>query len=60
VSLKIYEALAGIEQRRLSYVEIDDEEAQVLETAEQGLQVLKTERMERINGSAPRDSQETI
>lgn len=60
VSLRIYEALAAIEQRRLSYLEIDDQEAQALETAEQGLRVLKTERVERINGSAPRDSQETI
>jgi hypothetical protein len=44
MSLRIYEALAAIEQRRLSYLEIDEEENRALERAEQGLLALKAER----------------
>jgi hypothetical protein len=36
MSLRIYEALAAIEQRRLSYLEIDGWENQALEDAERG------------------------
>jgi hypothetical protein len=46
MSLKIYEALAAIEQRRLSYLEISDEENLALERAEQGLLALKAERLD--------------
>jgi hypothetical protein len=44
--LKIYEALAAIEQRRLSYLEIDNEEERALEDAERGLLALKSERID--------------
>ena len=43
--LRIYEALAAIEQRRLSFLEIDGEERQALEDAERGLRALKAERL---------------
>jgi hypothetical protein len=46
ISLKIYEALAAIEQRRLSYLDIDEEEGRALEDAERGLLALKAERLD--------------
>ena len=46
MSLRIYEALAAIEQRRLSDLEPDSEENRALEDAEQGLLALKAERIE--------------
>jgi hypothetical protein len=46
MSLSIYEALAAIEQRRLSFLEIDGEERQALEDAERGLRALKAERID--------------
>lgn len=46
ISLRIYEALAAIEQRRLSYLEIDAEEERALEDAERGLLTLKAERLD--------------
>jgi hypothetical protein len=46
LSVRIYEALAAIEQRRLSYLEIDGEEDRALEDAEQGLLALKAERLD--------------
>jgi hypothetical protein len=46
MSLRIYEALAAIEQRRLSYLEIDSEEEHALEDAERGLLALKAERID--------------
>jgi hypothetical protein len=46
MSLRIYEALAAIEQRRLSYLEIDAEEDRALEDAERGLLALKAERID--------------
>jgi hypothetical protein len=46
ISLRIYEALAAIEQRRLSYLEIDAEEERALEDAERGLLALKAERLD--------------
>jgi hypothetical protein len=46
VSLRIYEALAAIEQRRLSYREIDGEEDRALENAEKGLLALTGERLD--------------
>jgi hypothetical protein len=46
MSLRIYEALAAIEQRRLSYLEIDSEEERALEDAERGLLALKAERID--------------
>jgi hypothetical protein len=46
MSLRIYEALAAIEQRRLSYLEIDGEEDRALENAERGLLTLKAERID--------------
>jgi hypothetical protein len=44
MSLRIHEALAAIEQRRLSFLEIDGEERQALEDAERGLRALNAER----------------
>jgi hypothetical protein len=44
--LRIYEALAAIEQRRLAYSEIDIEEDCALTEAEQSLLALKAERIE--------------
>jgi hypothetical protein len=41
IPLKIYEALAAIEQRRISFLEIDGEERQALQDAERGLRALK-------------------
>jgi hypothetical protein len=46
MSLRIYEALAAIEQRRLSFLEIDGVERQALEDAELGLLALKAERID--------------
>jgi hypothetical protein len=46
MSLRIYEALAAIEQRRLSDLEPESEENRALEDAEQGLLALKAERIE--------------
>jgi hypothetical protein len=46
ISLRIYEALAAIEQRRLSYLEIGGEEERALEDAERGLLTLKTARID--------------
>jgi hypothetical protein len=45
MSLRIYEALAAIEQRRLSELESDGEEDRALEDAERGLLALKAERI---------------
>jgi len=44
--LRIYEALAALEQRQLSYLEIDGDEARALKNAEQGLRALKAERVD--------------
>jgi hypothetical protein len=44
MSLRIYEALAAIEQRRLSELEPDSEEDRALEAAQRGLLALKAER----------------
>jgi hypothetical protein len=44
---RIYEALAAIEQRRLSPVEAESEEDHALTAAEAGLQSLITERTEK-------------
>ena len=44
--IRIYEALAAIEQRRLTPVEPDSEEDRELEAAETGLRSLITERTE--------------
>jgi hypothetical protein len=46
MSLRIYEALAAIEQRRLSDLEPDGEEDRALEDAERGLLALKAERID--------------
>jgi hypothetical protein len=46
IPLRIYEALAAIEQRRLSFLEIDAEEERALEDAERGLLALKAERLD--------------
>jgi hypothetical protein len=43
---RIYEALAAIEQRRLSDLEPGNEEDRALENAERGLLALKAERMD--------------
>jgi hypothetical protein len=43
---RIYEALAAIEQRRLSTLEPGSEEERALEEAERGLLTLKAERMD--------------
>jgi hypothetical protein len=47
ISLRIYEALAAIEQRRLSYLDINEEEERALEDAERGLLALKAERIDQ-------------
>jgi len=47
ISLRIYEALVAIEQRRLSYLEISGEEERALEDAERGLLALKAERVDQ-------------
>jgi hypothetical protein len=44
--IRLYEALAAIEQRRLTPVEPDSEEDRELEAAETGLRSLITERTE--------------
>jgi hypothetical protein len=44
--IRIYEALAAIEQRRLTPVEPGSEEERALEAAETGLRSLITERTE--------------
>jgi hypothetical protein len=44
IPLRIYEALAAIEQRRLSDLEPGSEEDRALEEAERGLLALKAER----------------
>ena len=46
MSLRIYEALAAIEQRRISYLEPGSEEDRALEDAERGLLALKAERLD--------------
>ena len=46
MSLRIYEALAAIEQRRLSELEPEGEEDRALEAAERGLLALKAERLD--------------
>ena len=46
IPLRIYEALAAIEQRRLSDLEPGSEEDRALEEAERGLLALKAERMD--------------
>jgi hypothetical protein len=46
IPLRIYEALAAIEQRRLSDLEPDSEEDRALEDAERGLLALKAERID--------------
>ena len=50
LSLRIYEALAAIEQRRLSELETDSEEGRALEAAERGLWALKAERTDPKTG----------
>ena len=44
--LRIYEALAALEQRRLSDLEPGSEEDRALEDAERGLLALKAERID--------------
>ena len=46
MSLRIYEALAAIEQRRISYLEPGSEEDRALEDAERGLLAVKAERID--------------
>jgi hypothetical protein len=46
IPLRIYEALAAIEQRRLSDLEPGSEEDCAMEDAERGLLALKAERMD--------------
>jgi len=46
IPLRIYEALAAIEQRRLSDLEPGSDEERALEEAERGLLALKAERMD--------------
>ena len=46
IPLRIYEALAAIEQRRLSDLEPGSEEDRSLEDAERGLLALKAERID--------------
>jgi len=46
IPLKLYEALAVIEQRRLSDLEPDGDEDRALEDAERGLLALKAERID--------------
>jgi hypothetical protein len=46
LSLRICEALAAIEQRRLSDLEPGSEEDRALEDAERGLLALKAERID--------------
>jgi hypothetical protein len=46
ILLRIYEALAAIEQRRLSHLEPGSEEERALEDAERGLLALKAERID--------------
>ena len=46
MSLRIYEALAAIEQRRLSDLDLGSEEDRALQDAERGLQALKAERID--------------
>ena len=46
IPLRIYEALAAIEQRRLSDLEAGSDEERALEEAERGLLALKAERMD--------------
>jgi len=46
IPLRIYEALAAIEQRRLSDLEPGSEEDCALEDAERGLLALKAERID--------------
>jgi hypothetical protein len=46
MSLRIYEALAAVEQRRLSYLEPGSEEDRALEDAERSLRALKAERLD--------------
>jgi hypothetical protein len=46
IPLRIYEALAAIEQRRLSDLEPGSEEERALDEAERGLLALKAERID--------------
>jgi hypothetical protein len=46
IPLKIYEALAAFEQRRLSDLEPSSEEDRALEDAERGLLALKAKRID--------------
>ena len=46
IPLRIYEALAAIEQRRLSDLEPGGKEDRALEDAERGLLALKAERID--------------
>ena len=46
MSLRIYEALAAIEQRRLSDLEPGSEEDRALQDAERGLLALKAQRID--------------
>jgi hypothetical protein len=46
MSLRIYEALAAIEQRRLSDLDLGSEEDRALQDAERGLLALKAERID--------------
>ena len=47
MAIRIYEALAAIEQRRLSPVESDSEEDRALAAADEGLRSLIAERTEK-------------
>ena len=46
IPLRIYEALAAFEQRRLSDLEPGSDEERALEDAERGLLALKAERLD--------------
>jgi hypothetical protein len=48
--IRIYEALAAIEQRRLTPVEPDGDEDRALTAAEEGLRCLIAERTGEVNG----------
>jgi hypothetical protein len=48
--IRVYEALAAIEQRRLTPVELDGDEDHALTAAEEGLRSLIAERTGEVNG----------
>jgi hypothetical protein len=45
MSIRIYEALSAVEQRRLSDIETDSEEDSALKNAVRGIQALRAERL---------------